>query len=183
MLDEDADLNVAIWNTQSVYLWENIIPGADYIMEFTGACVFPNTNILTENNGQAILAIDIQENDNIAYMDFKDNTMKIGKVAEVYIHKNATDFVKYTFEDGSYIEVTDYHPIYTKDGWKSLTGRKGYSVPELGDEVKTENGWNKLAEIEIFTGKEDCYDFSIIAEDGSKVENYFANGVLVESSL
>ena len=38
---------------------------------------------------------------------------------KTYIHKNATDFIKYILNDGSYIEATDYHPIYTNDGWKS----------------------------------------------------------------
>ena len=80
------------------------------------------------------------------------------------------------------IEVTDYHPIYTKGGWRSYTRRNGYEVPEVGDEVKTETGWKKLTKIESFKGEEDCYDFKVKGENGKTVDNYFANGTLVQGS-
>ena len=79
-------------------------------------------------------------------------TSKTGKVSKVYVHKDATSFVKYTFADGSYLEATDYHPIYTKEGWKSQTERNGYELPEIGDEVKTPNGWKEITKIETWEG-------------------------------
>ena len=145
-------------------------------------CVYPDSKILIDADGKTTLAKEIKENDNIAYYDFNENVVKIGKVSKVYVHKEATNFVKYTFEDGSYLQATDYHPIYTKEGWKSLTNRNGYEKPEEGDLVKTEKGWKKLINIEEYTGKEDCYDFEIVSESGIKVDNYFANGTLVQSS-
>ena len=145
-------------------------------------CVYPDSKILIDADGKTTLAKEIKENDDIAYYDFNENVVKIGKVSKVYVHKEATNFVKYTFEDGSYLQATDYHPIYTKEGWKSLTNRNGYEKPEEGDLVKTEEGWKKLTNIEEYTGKEDCYDFEIVSESGIKVDNYFANGTLVQSS-
>ena len=65
---------------------------------------------------------------------------------------------------------------------KPDTPKNGYEVPEIGDEVKTENGWKKLVKIEEFTGVEDCYDFVIEAVDGKIINNYFANGTLVQGS-
>ncbi len=147
-----------------------------------GECVFPKSKILNDINGKITLAKDIKENDEIAYYNIEKDTIEIGKVSKVYIHKKATDFVKYTFEDESYIEVTDYHPIYTKEGWKSYTNRKGYEKPKVNDEVKTPKGWKKLIKIEEFKGIEDCYDFVIIKEDGSVINNYFANETLVQGS-
>jgi len=107
--------------------------------------------------------------------------MKIGQVEEVYIHENATDFVTYTFEDGTYLSATNYHPIYTKQGWKSYTQKNGYETPQIGDEVKTQQGWKKITEIRSWTGVEDCYDYKIKSSEGKNVGNYYANDVLVES--
>lgn len=153
-----------------------------YTTKNVAECVYPNSAILVNTYGATKLAKDIKENNEIAYYDFNANTVKIGKVSKVYIHKNATNFVKYTFEDESYLEATDYHPIYTKEGWKSLTNRNSYETPQIGDEVKTEEGWKKVTKIETYTGKEDCYDFEITSKDGIKVNNYFANGTLVQGS-
>ena len=96
----------------------------------------------------------MKENDNIVYYDFEENIMKVGRIKKTYIHKNATDFIKYILNDGSYIEATDYHPIYTNDGWKSYTNRNGYPTPAVGDKVKTNDGWKEIIKIENYFGKE-----------------------------
>ena len=162
---------------------DKIESGGHYVVSYPGGeCVYPNSNILVSKDGKTVQAKDIKEGNNIAYYNFETNKVEIGKVQKAYIHKQARDFVKYEFEDGTYLEATDYHPIYTKQGWKSYTRRNGYEVPVVGDEIKTENGWKKLTKIESFQGLEDCYDFEIIGVDGQKVNNYFANGTLVQGS-
>ncbi len=145
-------------------------------------CIMPDSQLLTSLDGKTILAKEIQEGQNLAYFDFTTNEVRLGTVSKVYIHKDATNFVKYTFDDGSYLEATDYHPIYTQEGWRSLTNRNGYETPQVGDKVKTENGWKTLTNIEEYKGLEDCYDFAIESKDGQKVNNYFANGTLVQGS-
>ena len=146
-------------------------------------CVNGNSLISTNLNNKVVLAKDILEGDSIIYYDFETNKLEEGTVSKVYIHKNATNFVRYTFEDGSYLEATDYHPIYTTEGWKSYTRRNGYEVPEVGDKVKTEEGYKTLTKIETYIGNEDCYDFGIVDKEGNRVDNYFANGTLVQSSI
>ena len=143
-------------------------------------CVSPESNILS--GSKTIKAKDIKVNDLVSYYDFKTNKVEIGKVGRVYIHEDATSFIKLTFEDNSYIEMTDYHPIYTSTGWKSYTNRNGYPKPKVGDLVKSNNGYKKLVEIKPYVGKEDFYDFEIISKDGKRVNNYFANGALVQGS-
>ena len=145
-------------------------------------CVYPNSNILVSKDGKTIQAKDIKEGNEIAYYNFETEQVEIGTVEKAYIHKQATNFVRYKFEDGSYLEATDYHPIYTKEGWKSYTRRNGYEKPEVGDEVKTEKGWKKLVSIEGFEGLEDCYDFVVKGKDGKIINNYYANGTLVQGS-
>ncbi len=124
----------------------------------------------------------LKKNDDIVYYDFISKEMKIGKVKKSYVHKDATNFIRYTFEDNTYLEATDYHPIYTKNGWKSYTNRNGYPKPLLGDLVKTENGYKKISKIETYTGKEDFIDFKIVDENGNIVDNYYANNTLVHSA-
>ena len=157
---------------------ENSIYKCDYVAE----CVSPESKILTSFDGITTLAKNIKENDQIIYYDETEKENKIGKVKKVYIHKDATNFIKYEFEDNTYLEATDYHPIYTKDGWKSYTNRKDYEKPNIGDKVKTNDGWKKITKIKTYKGKEDFYDFSIITEEGKIATNYYANDTLVEGS-
>ena len=163
------------------HYFDDLIESTTYFCEFGAECVSPESNILSKNN-KTIKAKNIKENDDIAYYDFKDNKVKIGKVDKVYIHKNANNLIRYTFTDNTYLEATDYHPIYTKDGWKSYTGRNGYAKPKVGDSVKSASGYKIIKKIKTFKGNDDYYDFKIISKDGKTISNYFANGVLVEGS-
>ena len=159
---------------------EDEINAGDYYKGRQAECVFPNTEILVSLEGETVLAKDLEEGNDIVYYNFETETEEVGKVYKAFVHKNAAEFVRYEFEDGTYIEVTDYHPIYTKEGWKSLTRRNGYEIPEAGDEVKTPTGWKKLNKIETWEGIEDCYNFIVITEEGERVYNYYGNGTLVE---
>ena len=156
--------------------------GQHYYCINMAECVSPESKIMTNTNGDYKLAKNIKENDKVVYYDFDSNTMKVGKIGKVYVHKDATNFIRYTLEDGSYIEASDYHPIYTKDGFKSYTNINGYEKPVIGDEVKTNNGYKKITKIELYNGKEDFYDFMVVSKDGKVVDNYYANGILVHSA-
>ena len=159
-----------------------ITKDATYICRAIAECVSPNSEILINENGQTKLAKDIIVNDNVMYYDFETNTMKKGIVNKVYEHKNASNFIRYTLEDNTYIEATDYHPIYTKTGWKSYTNKEDFEKPIHGDEVLTNVGYKKLINIETYNGKETFYDFEIISEEGKTIDNYYANGILVHSA-
>ena len=161
-------------------------PGGTSTMtiKFTYAeCVYPDSKILVSLNKHTKLAKDLKENDSIAYYDYKEKCIKLGSILKVYKHEKANSFVKYVFEDESFLKVTDYHPIFTKGGWKSSTNRNGYSKPQIGDEVKTSNGWKKITEINKFEDEVDCYDFSIKTNNGDEIDNYFANDILVQNSI
>ena len=169
-------------NDEFLYFeYDKVLSNQTYECVRGGECVSPESDILS-SNGKTIKAKNIKENDDIAYYNFDTNQIEFGKVHKIYIHKDANSFVKYIFEDNTTLDVTDYHPIYTKDGWKSYTNRNGYATPIIGDLVKTNDGYKKLTKIEPSHGKEDYYDFQVMTADGNIVNNYFANGVLVEGS-
>lgn len=145
-----------------------------------GECIFPDAEVLVSLEGESIRADNLVEGDDIVYFNFEMQVNEVGRVYRAFVHEDAAEFVKYEFEDGTYVEVTDYHPIYTKEGWKSLTQRSGYPVPEIGDEVKTPTGWKKISKIETWEGIEDCYNFIVITKTGEKIYNYYGNGTLLE---
>lgn len=176
------DFLMHVYNYSEDIEEEFLVEGAVYYCKSYGECVSPTSMILINMTGDTKLARDIKENDSVVYFDFDTNTMKLGTISKVYIHNDATDFIRYTLEDGSYIEATDYHPIYTKDGWKSYTNRNGYATPIIGDEVKTNEGYKKITNIELYNGKEDFYDFMVVSDDGKVIDNYYANGILVHSA-
>lgn len=55
-------------------------------------------------------------------------------------------------------------------------------MPQIGDEVKTLTGWKEITKVESYIGLEDYYDFAIITENGITMNNYYANGTLVQGS-
>lgn len=152
-------------------------------------CVSGDTDITTSLEGNTKKANEIQKGDQIVYcysnlssstdIDWTKKFM-VGKVKDVYIHENATKFVKYTFDDGTSLKVTSYHPIYSKEGWKSFTQRNGYPLPVIGDEIKTLNDWKTLTAIDEFTGNENYYDFTV---EYCENAGYIANNTLVQSSI
>ncbi len=182
-----TDEHMWIYGSSGTTLGKDVIKsyesGGVYNVGGLAECVSPTSKITTSADGKYTLAKDMSIGDKIAYYDFETSSTKVGTVGKVYIHKKATNFVRYEFNDGTYLEATDYHPIYTKEGWKSLTRRNNYPVPCEGDSVKTLTGWKEITKIETYTGVEDFYDFSIVSGDGTTVQNYFANGALVQSSL
>ena len=172
--------NMMLWKDAcfAADLGDGTIESKDYYLDHA-ECVSPESDILINLDGSTIKAKNIKENDTIVYYDFVDNTNKVGTVTKVYIHKEATSFVRYHFEDGTYLEVTDYHPIYTNTGWKSYTNRNNYPKPVVGDLVKTTTGYKSITQIEKYEGLEDFYDFEI---NNKEVNNYYANDYLVEGS-
>ncbi len=147
-------------------------------------CVFKDTDITISLDGSTKEAQKLHEGDTIVYYNIDTNSVEEGTIEKVYIHSNAKSFVQYTFNDGKELKVTDYHPIYTKEGWKSFTERNGYPKPQIGDEVKTIAGWKTITNITTFSGEENCYDFSVKKSNSEdNVNNYFANDTLVQSAI
>ena len=178
--DSDYIVYTVAWFAADIDI-NDVIDNQMYYCETPGECVSPESNILS-GNGKTIKAKDIKENDLIVYYNFDINRTEIGRVSKVLIHKDATSLIRYEFEDNTYLEATDYHPIYTKEGWKSYTNRNGYPKPVIGDLVKTNTGYKRITKIVPYSGKEDYYDFQVISKDGKQVNNYYANGTLVQGS-
>lgn len=78
---------------------------------------------------------------------------------------------KITFEDGNYIEMTENHPLYTEDDWKSLNCYNG--LPELTDtdKVRTTNGnYLAITSIEKWVETDVIITYSLNVEES---DNFF----------
>ena len=89
-------------------------------------------------------------------------------------------------EDGSIIDMTDYHPLYTQEGWHSITNHNGYDTLIEGDIVKTPNGWSRILRIELYvTDPKKTYnlaikDFDEVVDDDTD-DGFFADGAFAHN--
>lgn len=143
-------------------------------------CVLPNTEILANLAGSSKLASDMKQGDSIVYYNFETGKNEEGTVYETFKEKHTANFVRYEFEDETILEVTEYHPIYTAEGWKAFVENGKYDEPQVGDLVKTVTGWRTIKKIEKCTGTEEYYNFIVMNKQGEKIYNYYGNGILVE---
>ena len=75
-----------------------------------------------------------------------------------------------------------YHPLYTNEGWKSLTEYKNFPLLKIRDELKTINGYTKLINVSYETVSPiDTYTLSVVdldeIYDNDENDNYYANGI------
>ena len=154
--------------------------GERYVYKGAAECVLPNTKILANLDGSAKLASDMKQGDSMVYYNFETDKNEEGTVYETFKEKHTANFVRYEFEDETILEVTEYHPIYTAEGWKAFVENGKYDEPQVGDLVKTVTGWKTIKKIEKCTGIEECYNFIVMNKQGEKIYNYYGNGILVE---
>ncbi len=154
--------------------------GERYVYKGAAECVLPNTKILANLDGSAKLASDMKQGDSMVYYNFETDKNEEGTVYETFKEKHTANFVRYEFEDETILEVTEYHPIYTAEGWKAFVENGKYDEPQVGDLVKTVTDWKTIKKIEKCTGTEECYNFIVMNKQGEKIYNYYGNGILVE---
>lgn len=121
--------------------------------------------------------------DLVAYMDMETSQIKSAKVEklEKVIHHG---LVRYKFESGLEIVVTQDHPFRVRDkGWASLKPDKseqykGYENIEkvnIGDLFLTVSGTDRLISIDFLDGEHETYTISKL----SIGDNFIVNGLIV----
>lgn len=68
-------------------------------------------------------------------------------VQKLIVNPNTTHMALVSLDDGTQLEMNAYHPIYTKDGFHSLTNHEGYDTLVIGDEVRCFDGYHKIIDI------------------------------------
>ena len=70
-------------------------------------------------------------------------------VQKLLINPNTIDIALVVLEDGTQLEMNAYHPIYTQDGFHSLTNHNGYDTLAIGDKVRCYDGYHTIVDINV----------------------------------
>ena len=153
-----------------------------------GCCFVAGTQVLTSLNGDVKSIEDMQSGDAVASYNVETGEVYMATVRRTIINQHTVNIAEVFLEDGTLITMNEYHPIYTKEGFHSITNYNGYDELVVGDEVKTLNGWVKVVNINRY--KSDpmvTYNLDVIDidedPDNESNDTFFANGVVVHNGF
>lgn len=104
-------------------------------------CFLPNTLVNTSNGKVKIE--DIKVGDFVGCYDSEYKDYIYGNVTKVIKNTNITELATLELENGTKVQFNSYHPILTKEGWKSLTNFNDYptltenDIMALGEKIKS----------------------------------------------
>lgn len=180
-----VELNSSIDQTKDM----EIINGETYSLRHISNCCFVNgTQVLTSLNGSTRNIEDLKVGDQVVSYSFERGENYESTVKDQILNTKSFDMAKVTCADGTVLEMTDYHPLYTKEGWKSLTNHMNYPTLAVGDVVKTVDDWSEIVSIERYSLEEPIttYTLNVIDKD-EQIDNdindgFYANGVLAHNA-
>jgi hypothetical protein len=123
----------------------------------------------------------------VAY-DIQKGVNYLATVKDTHVKYDTTDIAEVVFNNGSKLTMNAYHPIYTTNGWHSLTNHKNYDTLIIGDVCRTESGWSEITDIYRYTSPNNItmYSLDLIdideTDDNDTNDNFFANGIVVHNA-
>ncbi|MBW2557742.1 MAG: hypothetical protein JRD69_02705 [Deltaproteobacteria bacterium] len=151
-----------------------------------GGCCFPAGTKISMSDNSLKNVEDVQAGDTVISFDEENKKLVNAKVLEV--ESPIRDHIcTISFDNGEKLDITDDHPIFTKDGWKSINPEatlKGgrYKIPvtklEEGDEAFCINGnYMKILDIKKEMKKTQTFTLKYV----DKFHNFFADNVLAHN--
>ena len=174
----------------SVSVDDFIIPGRMYAFSSISSCCFvAGTNVLMADNNSKHIEDSVVGEKVVSY-NIDTGEQYETTVIGVIENKKSIYMAEITFDTGITLTMTDYHPIYTASGWKSLTGYLGYDILEVGQLAKTANGWSEILKIEQYQNAEPITTYTLNVADDSELnnndidnhDNFYANGIVVHNT-
>ncbi len=150
-------------------------------------CFVAGTQVLTTFNGDTCPIEKIKIGDTVVSYNTETGENYLTQVIKTIINPMSTCMAIVEFSNGSKLEMTDYHPIYTKNGWRSITD-KNYDKLIIGDIAKTNLGWSEITNIKLYTLKEPIATYTLSVKDFDEIEdidindNFYANNVVVHNA-
>lgn len=177
-------------NGQDVSASDIISPTTIYKLLPDTCCFDPETLIQTDLEGHTKKIKDFEVGDTVVVQSSITGERYVTTVLkEAHEHPNTYDFGEVILENGTILRFNTYHPIYTIDGFKTLTKFK--DLPKLTDKdiVLLEDGNQiPIKEIKRYNVEkaEMTYNLLIKGINEYFLEDeygYFANGVLVHHGI
>lgn len=146
----------------------------------SSSCFVAGTQILMADNSQKNIE-DVKVGDNV--MGYDEKTKQLVKQTVLEVESPVRDhFVKVTLADGTVLGMTNEHPLYTTNGWKSIspenTAKENASLKvgtlKTGDKVLKNTGeYVEVVAMEHNAGNVQTYNLKKV----SGTNDFFANGV------
>ena len=148
----------------------------DISVKVVNCCFVPGTQVKMAD-GKTKNIEDVKVGDIVLSYNEESKEYENCAVTGLITNLNTTNIARINLKDGTKIEMNEYHPIYTQEGWKSLTNYN--DLPTLTKEDKVLSTNNEFIEISsIETWKEETpittYNLSI-----EKTHNYFVGNTPV----
>lgn len=176
-------------NGHRVNIVPDIIDGGDLAWGMNEVCCFmPGTKILMDMNGNTKNIEEIQSKDIVISYNIFTNTFYPVKVQKLIINNNTTNLAKIFFDNGLFLEMNEYHPLYTEKGFHSLTNHNNYETLIVGDKVKTVDGWSEIINIERYYTDTPIITYNLATKDFDEIvdndtnDTFIANGFVVHNA-
>lgn len=119
---------------------------------------------------------EVQVGDEVKSYNFKTSTYCNGTVTKVATGYT-TRIAMVLFEDGNYVAMSEGHPLYTRDGWHSITNKDGYPTLVIGDKVLGKSTYVAIQDIQVVdTEPTIVYSLGVTVSNGEDMFDgaYFA---------
>ena len=162
-----------------------IVSGANYSIV---CCFIPGTQVLVSLDGKTKNIEDIKPKDIIISYNILTNEFYEAEAQGIIENKYTTDIAEIYLKTGEKLIMNAYHPIYTEDGFKSLTNHEGYETLTENDKIYTINGLSEIDKIiryesePIITYNVMCHDFNEYPDDDTN-DTFVANGIVVHNAF
>lgn len=161
-----------------------------YVMSEDLCCFDPDTLITIDFEGNTKKIKDIEVGDTIVVENIKTKEKHLTTVLkDASEHPKTFDFTEITLESGTKLKFNSYHPIYTTEGYKSVTNYNDYPTLEEGDyAVDSNNQKKKIIKIKRYRTEkpEMTYNLLIKGINEFYLEEeyaYIANNTLVHTGI
>lgn len=164
---------------------DTIISGENYIR--SNCCLVAGTQVMISLDGETRNIEAIEAGDSVVSYNIKTAENYITQVVSLVVNRYSIGMAHVEFADGRVLDMTVYHPLYTKNGWHSITNKDGYDTLVVGDMVKTANGWVEIVKITRYNFTTPVTTYTLDVEDfeGGHTENendnFYANGIVVHN--
>lgn len=155
--------------------------GTVYIsISCAGNCCFAAGTPVLMSDGTFKNIENIVAGDIVMTFNEESEVYEPGTVIYFFVKPNTQDMAKLIFEDGTEITMNAYHPMYTTDGWKSLTGSGGLPILTKEDTIlSTDKKWVKISDIVRWFSDEYITTYNLDVENN---DNYFVGKTPVMAS-
>ena len=168
----------------------NIVPDVidcGEIVTFELCCFVAGTQI-TLADGTTTPIESLTKDMLVLSYDINSKNFYTTKVKSVTVNHHSLYMAQVILENGIEVNMTDYHPLLTTNGWHSLTNHNGYDLLTADDHIITLDGPSKIENIILYTNDNfiDTYTIDTIDLDENKDndtnDNFIANGIVVHNA-